>query len=240
MKRTLALTLLATVLALVLSLSVGAKSLTMWDCETTEHSWSDGDLFITDGKTGKAVGREIDAFSMAANIICHEWLESPIDISEYYNNDDGALHVWVYISDAEEIEVGQGLGVFEIYSNAEADGTLNYFSWQVSDILSTGWNELTLKFKDGVNSNNFNPAAVNQMRLFQYGYSFAMYIDEMEVVIPESGNNQQEENQGNENQGNENQGGGDTSPATADALSVVLACAAVAGLGILVARKKAR
>jgi hypothetical protein len=80
---------------------------------------------------------------------------------------------------------------------------------------------------------------VNSFRIFQYGYSFAMYVDEMEVVIPGS-ENQGNENQGNENQGNENQGGGDTSPATADALSVVLACAAVAGLGILVARKKAR
>ncbi len=233
MKRTLALTLLATVLALVLSLSVGAKSLMMWDCETTEHSWSDGDLLVTTGKNGNAVGREIDAFSMAANIICHEWNDAPLDISEYYNNADGYVHVWVYVSDADEIEVGTGLGQFELYCG-EANVT-----WQVSELLSTGWNELTLKFSDGALSGDFNPASVNSFRIFQYGYSFAMYVDEMEVVIPGS-ENQGNENQGNENQGNENQGGGDTSPATADALSVVLACAAVAGLGILVARKKTR
>ena len=177
-KNIIATIIISVILTSVMALSAYAAPAVLWAAEDLTNAWSvDANFEVGEGVVGNAVFHKQEANDMSPNIICCQWSDNPVNASAYAEN--GYLHVYVYISNIDEISIGQGTAEIEIYDVAG-----NYYAWHISDYeYENGWNELKLNLADA-HTKNADLTNIAQTRLFQYGFNFTIGIDQLEIVIP--------------------------------------------------------
>ncbi|MBR6427693.1 MAG: hypothetical protein IKS28_07700 [Clostridia bacterium] len=230
MKKTFLLTMLALMIAVIMTIGASAKELVIWAADELGTDWGAGGPTLEPGKVGNAHGGSLDSLSMGAVVLCHRFENTAIDpsdptapsidISEYVNNPDAYIHFWYYIDDIDEVAVEAD---DQAFLQISSDGFANGRSWGLSGCnLKSGWNEITLPCSS-LGGGNADLTRITCLRLVQYGYTFTAMIDDVKLVIPEAG----EENPG-------------VTPPTADYISAAVACAVVAGAALVFTKKKAR
>ena len=227
MKRTIILVVAAIVVAASLAFSASAKEMVMMSGDTLDNVWAEQPLTLETGKVGNAICDTFDSIAAYAAQLCFhqgvtDGVYNTVDISEYVNNPDAVLHLWVYIEDIDDAMLEGRQSFIHFDNNMLAGPSLNF---EIGTYLKEGWTELNIKVSEGVADAGFDPTKVNAGRYVQYGYTNTVMLDDVKFVIPESGS----------------QGGDDTpSTPTADYISAAVICAAVAGAALLLARKKSK
>ena len=100
------------------------------------------------------------------------------DISSYQN---GGLHMWLYIEDVTKL--GAKLSI-ELGSGGKPD--VEEYQWSVSkETLSNGWNEILLRFVDGVKIGGTpNLKAIDAMRIYSVGgQEVTVILDDVRAVL---------------------------------------------------------
>ena len=103
MKKALILLFLTAALAVALAVCVGAKTVTVWNCDSTAHVWGDGSIAVGAGVDGNAVSVTQDSDELKAVVICTEWNANPINVTTYFASPGAYLHVWIYVDDETQI-----------------------------------------------------------------------------------------------------------------------------------------
>ncbi len=170
MKRFAKIATLMVAFVVVLAISVSAATMTIWSADTLDGSWGAAatELFADGGHNG------VKATDAACPVVCWAPTE-PVDISGYA---DGGITISLYISDVYAIEVGEGQAHVELSSN----GGLSATYWEVSELVTTGWNDLTLNFADAA-SNSADLSSINYFRYFQYGTDLTIAVDEVVAFV---------------------------------------------------------
>ncbi|MBO4769445.1 MAG: hypothetical protein J5563_01530 [Clostridia bacterium] len=227
MKKTIIFVVAAIVIAMSLAFSASAKELVLMSGDTLDNTWAEQALTLEPGKVGNAICDTFDSINAYAAQLCfHQGVTdgnyNTIDISEYMNNPDAVLHMWIYIDDIDEAALdGRQSDIH--FGNGMLGGPQIHF--EIGQYLKTGWTELNIKLSDGVADSGFDPTKVDAGRYVQYGYTNKVMLDDVKLVIPESGS----------------QGGDDpVTPPTADYISVAVVCAVVAGAALIFAKKKTK
>ena len=187
MKKTVAFVILYALLTFSMLIGVSAKTLVYWTADDTTGSW--GSTEVSAMETGKVKGavsvtQEVTGAQAAPNIICYSLKgeavgKEPLDLSAPEVITEGYVHLYVYISDIDEVILAEGNSVLELSS----DG-VKCFRWQLYDKLNEGWKELTLKFSDAQVDEGTEKDKISDMRIFQYGYSFTLAVDDITIFVP--------------------------------------------------------
>ena len=111
-------------------------------------------------------------------------LDTPVDLSEYK---DGGISFWLYISDINSFK---GDMYVELGSAGKAD--TNEYRWNKVSGLTSGWNEVTLKFSDvGTLFGTPDLTCINWFRIWVNGISYTgditTILDDVRAVEGESG-----------------------------------------------------
>ena len=207
--------MLALMIAVIMTIGASAKTVSIFAFDSLDHTWSDAAVELMTGKVGNAVGRTIDSINYTPCIVCAEWVENPIDFTGYRQNADATLHMWIYVSDVDEIGTDCAIELNDINSTGKAlrfplDTTA----------LKNGWNEYSCKVADATPDDGVDITKIASMRVFIYGYSFTLAVDNLEIVLP----GEDEE----------------VTPPTADYISVAVVCAVVAGAALVFTKKKVK
>jgi len=105
-------------------------------------------------------------------------LTDAVDITDYQY---GSLHFWLYIEDVSQIT-----NLFRVYLSSGGTYNSQYISWYMTgNRLHDGWNELYLPLADSRSDGTdggFNPAGVNCLRIWGFGDSSQIYLDDVSVV----------------------------------------------------------
>ncbi len=224
MKRTIASVILLTLLASVMLIGVSAKKIAYWTADDTTGAWGLGTLTAMTGKVNGAVSySQTVTGDPSPAIICYSLKgeavgKEPLDLSAPEVMTEGYVHLWVYVSDMDEVITAPNNAILEL----SADG-IHCVRWDIHDLLDEGWTELTLKFSDAKVDEGTELNKISDMRIFQYGYNFTFAVDDITIVVP--GEDDPEP----------------TNPGTGNAvLPAILLCAA-AGIAVAAAsRKKTR
>ena len=167
-------------------LSASAKTITCWSCDDVTGSWGSSEIVaMAEGKVNGAASVVQQASGNAApNIICYSLKneavgKEPLDLSAPEVLTEGYLHLYVYISDIDEVILAEGNSVLELSSNGE-----KCVRWQLYDKVKEGWNELTLKFSEAAIDEGTEMNKISDLRIFQYGYNFTLAVDEITVHLP--------------------------------------------------------
>lgn len=119
-----------------------------WWWNSTVSTLSNDALIVKIGRRSLKI--DYPASSVADTVSFIEGDDFGID--EYFNIKD-VLHFWWYISDVSKLDSSFGDVTFGIM-NSEDNA---YYKWDISDMsLSTGWNDVRLKFED---ASEFYPSA---------------------------------------------------------------------------------
>ena len=129
--------------------------------------------------------------------------------------------MWIYVSDVDEIGTDCAIELNDITSTGKA----LRFPLDTTT-LKNGWNEYSCKVADATPDDGVDITKIASMRIFIYGYSFTLAVDDMAIILP------------GEEEGGEGQG--EVTPPTADYISVAVVCAVVAGAALVFTKKKAR
>ena len=221
------LMVMALIMVMMLAIGVSAKELVLMSGDTLDNTWAEQALTLEPGKVGNAICDTFDSINAYAAQLCfHQGVTdgnyNTIDISEYMNNPDAVLHMWIYIDDIDEALLEGAQSVIHFGNGMLGGPQINF---EIGQYLKDGWTELNIKLSDGVADAGFDPTKVDAGRYVQYGYTNKVMLDDVKLVIPESGS----------------QGGDDpVTPPTADYISVAVICSAVAGAALVFTKKKAK
>ncbi|MBR6427692.1 MAG: hypothetical protein IKS28_07695 [Clostridia bacterium] len=221
------LMVMALIMVMMLAIGVSAKELVLMSGDTLDNTWAEQALTLEQGKVGNAICDTFDSISEHPAQLCFhqgvtDGVYNTVDISEYMNNPDAYLHMWVYIEDIDEALLEGGQSYIHFGNGMLGGPQINFY---IGQYLKDGWTELNIKLSDGVADAGFDPTKIDAGRYVQYGYTNKVMLDDVKLVIPESGS----------------QGGDDpVTPPTADYISVAVICAAVAGAALVFTKKKAK